>query len=58
MKAIKRTEILNEVWGANFFGDDKVVDVNMRRLRMKIEDDPSNPRHLMTVWGIGYRWEE
>ncbi len=58
MKAISRTEILNKVWGDNFFGDDKVVDVNMRRLRMKIEDDPSNPRHLMTVWGVGYRWEE
>jgi len=56
--AISRTTILNKVWGENFFGDDKVVDVNMRRLRMKIEDDPSNPRNLITVWGVGYRWEE
>ncbi len=55
--AISRATILSEVWGENFFGDDKVVDVNMRRLRMKIEDDPSNPVNLITVWGVGYRWE-
>ena len=37
-------------------GDEKVVDVNMRRLRMKIEDEPSLPKHLVTVWGMGYKW--
>jgi len=54
--ALDRSTLLNTVWGDNYFGDDKVVDVNIRRLRMKIEDEPSNPKHLMTVWGFGYRW--
>ena len=46
------------VWGENYFGDVKIVDVNIRRLRMKVEDEPSHPTHIMTVWGYGYRWEE
>ena len=54
--ALDRTDILNRVWGASFFGEEKIVDVNIRRLRMKIEDDPSNPAHLVTVWGMGYKW--
>lgn len=54
--ALDRTDILNKVWGASFFGEEKIVDVNIRRLRMKIEDDPSNPAHLVTVWGMGYKW--
>lgn len=54
--ALDRTDILNHVWGENYFGEDKVVDVNIRRLRMKIEDHPSNPEHLTTVWGMGYKW--
>ncbi len=45
------------VWGENYFGDVKIVDVNIRRLRMKVEDEPSHPTHIMTVWGYGYRWE-
>lgn len=53
---LDRTDILNRVWGASFFGEEKIVDVNIRRLRMKIEDDPSNPAHLVTVWGMGYKW--
>ncbi len=52
----KREEILRYVWGEDYVGDDKVVDVNLRRLRMKIEKDPSNPRHIITVWGKGYQW--
>ncbi len=52
----KREEILRYVWGEEYSGDDKVVDVNLRRLRMKIESDPSNPRHIITVWGKGYQW--
>ena len=40
----------------NYFGDVKIVDVNIRRLRMKIEDEPSSPQHILTVWGYGYRW--
>jgi len=54
--ALERNEILNKVWGDNYFGDVKIVDVNIRRLRIKIEDDPSNPRYLTTVWGFGYKW--
>lgn len=54
--ALDRTDILNKVWGSNYYGEEKIVDVNMRRLRKKIEDDPSNPKHLVTVWGMGYKW--
>ena len=54
--ALERQEILNKVWGENYFGDIKIVDVNIRRLRMKIEDQPSDPKHLVTVWGLGYKW--
>ncbi len=54
--ALVREKILEGVWGMNYFGDVKIVDVNIRRLRMKIEDDPSNPEHILTVWGYGYRW--
>ena len=46
----------SKVWGENYFGDVKIVDVNIRRLRMKIEDEPSNPKYLTTVWGFGYKW--
>lgn len=54
--ALVREKILEGVWGENYYGDVKTVDVNIRRLRMKIEDEPSAPRHIMTVWGYGYRW--
>ena len=54
--ALDRTDILNRVWGEDYFGEEKIVDVNIRRLRMKIEDDPSHPKYLITVWGIGYKW--
>ena len=54
--SLERNEILNAVWGNMYYGDDKVVDVNIRRLRMKIEDNPSAPRHLTTIWGVGYKW--
>ena len=56
--ALSREKILKGVWGENYFGDVKIVDVNIRRLRMKIEDEPSHPAHILTVWGYGYRWEE
>ena len=52
-----RTQILKHVWGETYGGEEKIVDVNIRRLRMKIEDDPSTPRHIITVWGMGYKWE-
>ncbi len=54
--ALVREKILEGVWGKNYFGDVKIVDVNIRRLRMKVEDEPSNPQHILTVWGYGYRW--
>ena len=54
--ALVREKILKGVWGENYFGDVKIVDVNIRRLRMKIEDEPSSPQHILTVWGYGYRW--
>ena len=54
--ALSRTEILDRVWGDEYFGEEKIVDVNIRRLRIKIEDNPSNPKYLLTVWGMGYKW--
>ena len=54
--AMERSEILKQVWGEGYYGDVKIVDVNIRRLRMKIEDEPSSPKHLLTVWGYGYKW--
>ncbi len=55
--ALDRTDILKHVWGDAYYGEEKVVDVNIRRLRMKVEDEPSNPKHIITVWGLGYKWE-
>lgn len=55
-KALSRTDILTRVWGEEYFGEEKIVDVNIRRLRMKIEDDPSAPKFILTVWGLGYKW--
>ena len=54
--ALSRTDILNKVWGSEYFGEEKIVDVNIRRLRMKIEEEPSFPKHLTTIWGVGYKW--
>ena len=54
--ALERKQILVRIWGESYNGDDKIVDVNIRRLRMKIEDERSNPAHLQTVWGYGYKW--
>lgn len=55
-KAFSRDELLDQIWGDNFFGESKIVDVNIRRIRSKIEEDPANPKYLNTVWGIGYRY--
>ncbi len=54
---LSRTQILHHVWGESYQGEEKIVDVNIRRLRMKIEDKPSIPQHIITVWGMGYKWE-
>ncbi len=56
IKPIPRDELLNKIWGINCLSDTKVVDVNISRLRQKIEPSPSNPQFLLTVWGKGYRW--
>ncbi|MWC31105.1 response regulator transcription factor [Paenibacillus sp. MMS18-CY102] len=56
-ESVSRDDILSEVWGRYYVGDLKVVDVNIRRIRQKIEDDPSTPAYLETVWGFGYRWK-
>jgi DNA-binding response OmpR family regulator len=55
-KALSREEILNSVWGKDYIGELKIVDVNIRRLRIKIEDDATNPAFITTVWGYGYKW--
>ncbi|MBQ8550645.1 MAG: response regulator transcription factor [Clostridia bacterium] len=54
--ALGRGDILVKVWGEAYYGEEKIVDVNIRRLRMKIEEDPSKPKNLVTVWGMGYKW--
>ena len=55
-KALAREEILDAVWGKGYFGELKIVDVNVRRLRIKIEDDAQEPKYISTVWGFGYKW--
>ena len=55
-KALSREEILSSVWGKDYDGELKIVDVNIRRLRLKVEDDPQNPTCITTVWGYGYKW--
>ena len=55
-KAMSREDILSAVWGKDFSGELKTVDVNIRRLRIKIESDPTEPEFLTTVWGYGYKW--
>ena len=55
-KALSREEILDLVWGRDYFGELKIVDVNIRRLRLKIEDNVQNPAYITTVWGYGYKW--
>lgn len=52
-----RETLLDKVWGYDYFGDGRLVDVHIRRLRMKVEHDPANPRHVVTVRGLGYRLE-
>ena len=55
---LSRSDILNKVWGDGYFVDDKVVDVNIHRLRNKVEVEPTQPKHLITIWGRGYKWIE
>ena len=55
-KALSRDELLDKVWGEDYFGDSKIIDVNIRRLRAKIEENSSSPQYIETIWGLGYRW--
>ena len=55
-RALSREDVLTSVWGRDYGGELKIVDVNIRRLRIKIEDDTSNPVYITTVWGYGYKW--
>ena len=55
-RALSREDILSSVWGRDYEGELKIVDVNIRRLRIKIEDDTANPKYITTVWGFGYKW--
>ena len=57
-RPLSRVDILHRVWGQEYFGEEKIVDVNIRRLRMKIENSASEPRYITTVWGTGYCWNE
>ena len=56
-RVLTRGQIIDRVWGANYFGDTKTLDVHVKRIRSKIEEDPARPRHLMTVRGLGYKFE-
>lgn len=56
-KAFSREEILSEIWGQDYSGESKIVDVNVRRIRAKIEDNSAKPKYIETVWGVGYRWK-
>ncbi|WP_299032595.1 response regulator transcription factor [uncultured Anaerococcus sp.] len=56
-KAMTRDEIMKETWGENYSNDTKIVDVNIRRIRAKIEENPAKPQFIETVWGTGYRWK-
>lgn len=57
-RALSREQLIEQVWGHDYYGDDRVVDVHIGRLRKKIEDDPTNPTLIATVWGAGYRFED
>lgn len=56
-RVLTRGQIIDQVWGSNYYGDTKTLDVHVKRLRSKIEEDPARPRHLITVRGLGYKFE-
>ncbi|AOY55723.1 response regulator transcription factor [Candidatus Rhodoluna planktonica] len=56
-RVLTRGQIIDRVWGSNYFGDTKTLDVHIKRIRSKIEDDPARPAHLLTVRGLGYKYE-
>jgi two-component system response regulator RegX3 len=56
-RVLTRDVLIDRIWGPNYFGDTKTLDVHIKRLRAKVEDDPSNPTRIVTVRGVGYRYE-
>ena len=56
-RVLTRAQLIDRVWGADYVGDTKTLDVHVKRLRSKVEDDPSNPKHLVTVRGLGYKFD-
>lgn len=57
-RVLTRGQLIDRVWGSDYFGDTKTLDVHIKRIRSRIEEDPKNPRMLLTVRGLGYRFEE
>jgi two-component system response regulator RegX3 len=57
-RVLTRMQIIDRVWGSDYVGDTKTLDVHVKRLRAKVEADPANPRHLLTVRGLGYKFED
>jgi two-component system response regulator RegX3 len=57
-RVLTRGQLIDRVWGSDYFGDTKTLDVHIKRIRAKIEDDPGEPRMLLTVRGLGYRFED
>ncbi len=55
-QVLTKDQIINAVWGNNYYGDDNTIPVHIRKIREKIEADPSNPKYILTVWGVGYRF--
>jgi two-component system response regulator RegX3 len=56
-RVLTRGQIIDRVWGSNYFGDTKTLDVHIKRLRSKVEDDPARPKYIQTVRGLGYKLE-
>ena len=57
-RVLTRDVLIDRVWGPNYYGDTKTLDVHVKRLRAKVEDDPGNPERIVTVRGVGYRYEK
>ncbi len=57
-RVLTRDVLIDRIWGPNYFGDTKTLDVHVKRLRAKVEEDPSNPSRVVTIRGVGYRYEK
>jgi two-component system response regulator RegX3 len=56
-RVLTRDQLIDKVWGSDYFGDTKTLDVHVKRLRAKVESDPSNPERIVTIRGLGYKYE-